>query len=444
MIKLLKSRRVFFGWWIVAGGMGIQALTGGLLQLGYGAYIVLLQSEFGWSKTMLSGAFSMARMENGLLGPLEGWLVDRFGPRMVMRFGIVLFGVGFMLFSQINSVTTFYLTFLMMAAGASLGGFLPITTAIVNWFQRRRATAMGIMATGMSIGGFMVPLVALSLRTFGWRPTAFMSGVLILAIGLPLAQLMRHRPERYGYYPDGDAPRDNHGLSPVSGHGASGHQAAPAAEGQRDFTAREAMRTPAFWLISLGHASALLVVSAVMVHLVSHLTDSMGYSLQAAGAVVSLLTAMSMTGQLAGGFIGDRFSKRWIAAACMIGHFAALLILAHAVSFVMVVMFAILHGLAWGVRGPLMQAIRADYFGRTSFGTIMGFSSMIVMLGNTSGPLVAGAMADRFGNYELGFTLLAGLTGMGSLFFALAKRPRHREQATATIEHSESQQPASA
>jgi MFS family permease len=412
MIRSFRSR-VFYGWWMVAAGFGIQLMTGGLMNQAYGAYVVLLREEFGWSKTMLSAGFSMARFESGLLGPVEGWLIDRFGPRTVMRFGLVIFAIGFMALSQIDSLLTFYLAFFCMALGSSLGGFLPLTVSVVNWFRRRRATALATMQTGFAVGGLCIPLVVLSLETFGWRTTAFASGVLILLIALPLSSIIRHRPEDYGLEVDGgpeEAPDKRNGSRPQ--------------EEPIDFQPREAVRTPAFWLISLGHGSALLVVSAVMVHLVSHLNENLGYSLSTAGLVVALMTAMQVTGQITGGFLGDRFSKRLIAAACMGAHMTGLLLVAYATTLPMVIAFAVLHGLAWGIRGPLMQAIRADYFGRASFGVILGLSTMIVMFGNVSGPLVAGALADSTGSYEAGFTVLACLAGIGSLFFLFAKKPR--------------------
>jgi MFS family permease len=191
----------------------------------------------------------------------------------------------------------------------------------------------------------------------------------------------------------------------------------------RDFTAREAMRTRAFWLISVGHALALLTVSAVMVHLIAHLTEGMDYSMAQAGGVVALLTGFQMLGQLSGGYLGDRFNKRLICVVCMVAHAAGLLLVTFAGSFLMVLCFTILHGLAWGTRGPLMVALRADYFGPSSFGTIMGFSSLIVMLGMSSGPVFAGIMADIYGNYEVGLAVLAGLSLLGSFCFAAAKPP---------------------
>jgi len=397
----------FYGWWIVAAGFGIEFLIGALMFHAYGAYAVLLREEFGWSKTRLSAAFAMSRAESGILGPVQGWLTDRFGPRALIRVGMGIFGVGFLLFSRIEGPVVFFLTFFMMALGSSLGGYLPVSVAIVTWFRRRRALALSISGMGMSTGGLLAPLVALSLTRFGWRWTAVASGLLVLAVGVPLAQIVRHRPEAYGLRPDGDF---------------AGAAAARVLD-TRSFTAREAMATRAFWFISLGHGAALLVVSAVMVHMVIHVTERLGYSLHQAGGVVALLTVMQATGQFSGGWLGDRFSKRRICAACMLGHATALMVLALASAYWMVLLFAVLHGLSWGMRGPLMAAIRADYFGSASFGTITGVSSMIVMFGMILGPLVAGVLADRTGSYVPGFSLLAALAAVGSVAFVRARRP---------------------
>lgn len=407
--------RIFYGWRIVLASAGIQ-LLGTLWMQSFGAYTVLLQKEFGWSKTVVSGAFALTRVESGLLGPLQGWMVDRFGPRAILRIGLLLFGLGFMLFSQVNSILTFYLTFALIAIGSSLGGFATIMVSIVNWFNRHRAKAVSISQIGFSLGGLLVPFVILSLQFFGWRATAFGSGIMVLLIGLPLAQVVRHKPEHYDEVPDGIRLVDDNGTNP----GKARMQIS------RDFTAREAMHTQAFWLISIGHACALLTVSAVMVHLVPHLTEGLNYSLAEAGAVVALMTTFQLVGQIFGGYLGDRFDKRYICIGCMMGHSCGLLLVAYASATMMVMAFALLHGLAWGMRGPLMVALRADYFGPSSFGTIMGFSSLIVMFGMSSGPIIAGYMADVAGNYQGGFALLACLAFSGSFCFLLAKRPQHR------------------
>jgi sugar phosphate permease len=404
--------RLFYGWLIVAAGMGIQCLQGALLSSSYGAYVVLMQADYAWSRTVFAGAYSLQQVESGVLGPVQGWLIDRFGPRAVMRVGVLLFGVGFMLFSRIESIPAFYAVFLMMAVGTSLSGFFPLAVTIVNWFHKRRATAMGIMSTGSGIGGLIVPAVAWSLNTHGWRGTAFASGLLIILLGLPLTQLVRHKPEPYGYLPDGAHRREDEPGRP-----------APARR-EVDFTVRQALRTRAFWCVSLGHASALLVVSAVMVHLVSFLNQSLNFTVAQGAAVMALVTGSMMVGQVSGGFLGDRLNKRMLIIFCMFGHASAFILLAAATAVWMVLTFAVLHGLSWGVRGPLMQVIRGDYFGRASYGTIMGFSSVLVMLGTVSGPLVAAVLADQLGNYRFGFALLGALAGLGSIFWMLATPPQ--------------------
>lgn len=425
----LRSRpRLFYGWYVVLGGIGIQALQGALLNSSYGTYTAVLQNSFGWSKTALAGGYSLQQVTQGVIGPLEGFLIDRFGARAVMRIGIVVFGIGFVLFSRFNSLLTFYAALTVIAVGVGLGGFVPLSAAIVNWFIRRRSTAMGLMSTGMGIGGFLAPVVAWSLIANGWRATAFASGLIVIAAGLPLTQIMRSNPEPYGYLPDGAPPQDG-----VAGAAASISDTADVTVPDRssDFTVGEAVHTSAFWLIAFGHGAALLVVSAVNVHLVSHLQQRLGYSLTRAAFFVAMITTFSMVGQVGGGYLGDRVSKRALAVACMLMHATALLVLAYATALWMVVAFAVLHGLAWGVRGPQMQAIRADYFGRSAFGKIYGVSLPIITLGTVGGPMVAGIMADTFGNYQSGFTILAAFSAAGAIFWLLLRKPVLPDRSTA-------------
>ncbi|MGD9892036.1 MAG: MFS transporter [Dehalococcoidia bacterium] len=412
--------RIFYGWLIVGSGMVIQAMVNLLLGSAFGSYVAVLQQDYGWSKTTFSGAYAMQQIESGLLGPIQGTLIDRFGPRATMRVGVTLFGLGFFVFSRMDSILTFYLAFVMIAVGSSLSGYFPITVTVVNWFVRRRATALGLVSSGMAIGGLLAPLVAWSLSTHGWRATAFVSGVVIMAIGYPITGVMRHTPEAYGYKPDGDTPAD-----------PSGKPAQTSTKLDKEspnFTARQALRTRAFWFIALGHASALLVVAAVNVHLVSFLKEGKGYSVTEGAAVFALLTGASLVGQIGGGLLGDRFNKRKVVILCMLGHAVALLLLAYSVTVWMVVLFALIQGLAWGTRGPLMAAIRADYFGRAAFGAISGYASLVITLGTISGPMLAAILADQLGDYRVGFTVLALLAGLGSIFWILAKPPHPPRQ----------------
>ena len=133
-------------------------------------------------------------VESGLLGPIQGWALDRFGPRRIMLIGITIFGIGFLLLSQINTLTEFYLAFVVIALGLSAGAGMGMMVAVVNWFNRRRALAIGIATAGFAFGGLLQPGVAWSLEHIGWRETAIASGLIVIVVGLPLAGLMRHRP----------------------------------------------------------------------------------------------------------------------------------------------------------------------------------------------------------------------------------------------------------
>ena len=413
MLSGLADKKIFYGWYMVGAAVGLQFLQAGLVTQAFGAYLAVLADEQGWSKTALSGAAALQQMEVALLGPVLGWLIDRFGPKVFVRAGVVVFGTGLCLLSQVHSLPAFYGAFIVIALGSSLCGFFPLNVALIHWFERKRARALSAMSIGLAFGGIMVPLVAESLTTFGWRATALASGLIAIAIGFPLAMMIRNTPHEHGEVVDG-VPEQ-----PVSATGAS-----EQTDNTRDFTAREALRTSAFWLISLGHGFALFVVHAVSVHAITHLKEGLGYSVAQASLVISLVTVFQIVGVLLGWAIGDRYKKRLIAAACMLAHALGLLLLTYAVSIVMVVAFAVLHGTAWGLRGPFMQAMRADYFGRSAIGMILGLSFMIIVIGQVGGPIIPGIFADITGNYRVGFTILAALAGAGSLFFIVARKPK--------------------
>ncbi|MFU8887250.1 MAG: MFS transporter [Trueperaceae bacterium] len=414
----VRLRAVYLGWWVVAGGMGLQAAQAALLSNVFGVYVVALTGEFGWSRAAVASGFALIQLQGGLLGPLQGLVLDRFGPRRVIAFGVVVFGAGLAVLSTVHSLAGFYLALLVVGLGASLAGYLSVTTAIVPWFLRRRATAMAWMALGSSAGGLLVPLVAGAVVAFGWRPTVLASGLVMLLVGLPSAALMRREPARYGLTIDGGY----RGLADA----ARGAIDVPEGDPENDFTLRAAVRTRSFWMLGLGHASALLVVSAVVVHLVPHLSGGLGMPLTAAASVVAALTLVTAVGQALGGVLGDRVAKRRLAMGAMFAHAAGLLALAWLPPGPGIGAFLLLHGLAWGVRGPLMGAMRADYFGATHFGAIMGASALVFMPGQLLGAVIAGWMADAFGDYRWGFTLLAGLAALGSLAFRLATPPRSR------------------
>jgi sugar phosphate permease len=373
----------------------------------------VLSEENGWSKTALGAGAALQSLEGALLGPLLGWLVDRFGPRLLVQAGIVLLSLGFLLFSQLQTLGDFYVAVLVISVGASLSGYFPFSVALVHWFEKRRARALSFMSLGLALGGVAIPLVGWTMQAFGWRQTALATAAIILVLGLPLARVVRRNPAEMGETMDGLPP------APAPEPTLGGSLPAPA----RSFTAAEALRTRAFWLLGLGHAFALLVVTAVNVHAISHLKEGLGYTLPQASFVITLMTLSQAAGVLLGAAVGDRWDKRRVAAGCMLAHMVGLLMLTYAVHPVMLGLFAISHGVAWGLRGPFMQALRADYFGLQAIGMILGLSAILIAIGQVAGPMVAGVFADLTGDYRAGFTVLALVAGSGSLLFLLARKP---------------------
>lgn len=402
----------FYGWRIALASFGLQFLIAALLLQAMGAYVAVLSQEMGWSKTSLALGAAIQSLEGALIGPLVGWMLDRAGPRVVVRSGVLVFAAGLGLLAGIDSLAGFYGAVATIAVGASMCGYFPLSVSLVHFFQRQRARALALMSLGLSAGGLAVPVLGWAMQTYGWRHTAAGSAVILLLFGFPLAGVLRRNPAEVGQLVDG-------GESTSTDAGA----AAPAAAPLREFSAREALRTRAFWLLGVAHGMALLVVTAVNVHAISHLTQGMGYTLPQATLFITLMTFAQGVGVLLGAAVGDRWDKRYVAAGCMLAHMTGLLSLALASNAAMVVAFGVLHGVAWGLRGPFMQAIRADYFGLKAIGTIMGLSATLIAVGQVVGPMAAGMMADWSGSYRSGFVLLGLLAGSGSVMFLLARRP---------------------
>ena len=419
----IRLNMPFYGWWIVLSSVLFHGLSGAAFGFTFGQYLLSIEEQFGWSKFAISTTYSASLLLAGILSPAHGWLLDRFRPRAIMQAGTVLFGFGFIALPFADTFIAFFAVIMVMSVGANLSGWLTLTTVTTRWFRRKRALALGLSSTGIGLAGALSTVVAWSLVLHGWESTAIGTGIAVLVIGLPLCQLLRGYPEEHGLLPDGAPPPARSTTDP-----------APPADSEVNFTVGEAIRDRSFWYVSLGHGVALLAVFAVLVHLVPHLVEGLGWSKTSAQAVLTLVTITSIAGQVGGGYIGDRYNKARMAAICMLAHAAAMVMLAFAASAPIIVVAALLHGLAWGTRGPLMMAIRADFYGRRSFGQIAGYSNVIVMIGPLIGPSFAGWMSDTYGDYTGAFLMVGVVVGVGSLLFLGSRKPPVPARLRATVE----------
>ena len=420
-------RGIFYGWWLVAITVLVLAMVIGPIFQGLGTFFVALERQFGWSRTALSGAFSLGRVEGALLGPVEGLLSDRMGTRRVVLLGLLVLGAGLIWFSFLQGIVSFYLAFIVVFMGAGLGSYMPLMTAINHWFVRRRATAMAVGLTGINLGGLLVPGLAWLIVNSGWRATSRWLGISIALLALPISRALRNRPEEYGQRPDGD-PIQAQSAPRAPGPGADG---APAAgEEFYSFPVREALRTPAFWAITGAHSFAAIAAITVSVHIIPALTD-LGMSLPAAGTVVSVYTIAGIVFQLVGGYLGDRLPKPPTIAAFIAIQAVAMVIAATVHSIPGAYLFAVLYGIGFGGRVPLLTAIRGEYFGRRNFATLLGVSQVPMNLSTVIGPLAAGYLYDTRGSYTAPFLGLAVVNIIGAGMILLAKKPALRSGKTA-------------
>lgn len=423
----VRPFRLFYGWWIVLAAAVGFGLSGGLYMYGFSTLLLPLEAEFGWSRAALSGVFSVSRLEGGLLGPMGGWLADRFGPRKVMLGGVFLSGVGFILLSQVTSLLMFYLIFLVaISLGWTLGIHTAAMVAIANWFHRKRGRAIGVALSGMGLGGVIVPGLAWIIVHHGWRLALVASGLAILVICLPLSLVMRHRPEQYGQLPDGD-------TAPPSGQvkeEAKGARPAPAAVPQvtsvSDATVGEVIRLPVFWLLCLVFGLRQLTIASVVVHQVPFLV-SIGLPQEVGASVLGAVAVLSVLGRLGFGWLGDLIPKRYAMAAALFLLALGSFILANATQLWQVLLFLATYPLGYGGGATLMFAIRGEYFGRTHFGTISGLMDMFQMIAVVAGPVFAGWMFDISGSYRVAFLLFATAAFLGLLIMLFLRRPERSQ-----------------
>ncbi|MBI2303989.1 MAG: MFS transporter [Chloroflexi bacterium] len=421
-----RMGRVFYGWWMVVAGLLIMAVNGGTYFYGFGVFFVPLETEFGWSRTVLAGAFSLSRLEAGLTGPIGGWLVDRFGPRRLMLVGWVLFGLSFIVLSQVNSLWAFYAVFVLgLAVAGSLGSGTPVQTSIANWFVRKRSQAIGIAMSGAGVAGIMVPGMAWLIEQYSWRGAAIIAGLAALVFCLPLSLVMRHRPERYGLLPDGDDSSTQsllHRRKPATWRFL--HRWADSSrETEVDFTTREALKTSAFWLISAFFTVRMLVTAAVVVHLAPFFTD-LGVSLEVSAMILGSVATISVVGRVLFGWLGDVFDKRYVLGICYSMMAISLLILAFANNWWQTILFIALYSPSYGGSVPLVPALRGQYFGRKTFGTIHGLTNTVAIVGTAGGPLLAGYIYDATGSYRLAFLIFAAITALGIILVMATRQPK--------------------
>ena len=420
--KPVGRKRIFYGWWVVLANAAITFYVAGTYFYGFGAFVNPLKQAFGWSTAQVSLAFSLRSAEAGPIAPLAGYLVDRFGARPSVVIGVCLMGLGFLLLSWMNSLLTFYLFYLVLALGASIcAGVLPMTN-ISNWFIRKRGKALGVYTAGAGLSGLLVPIVTWLLVRYDWSTVLVMMAIGMLAVGLPLARVLRHRPEKYGMLPDGDE-------KPPEEDVPQNHQ---DIEG---LSVRQALKERSFWLLTLTFLMSMAPLNAVAIFIIPYLTDAKeehGLALAGAmaGAAVMIMTLTSLIGRFGFGWLADYYRPRYILTGLFVLQAAGLAILASVTSLWHLVPFFILFAPSYGGIIAVRPVILAQYFGRQALGMIQGVSMAMMTVGGVLTPLLVGFFRDTTGGYRWPFLVLELLMLVAIPLLLIARPPRGVPEVT--------------
>jgi len=419
MIDRYTSRLngVFYGWWMVVVGCSIRMLGGGFHLYGFTIFFLPITQELGLSRAATSAVFSLARAEGAIEGPLAGYMIDRFGPRPMMLAGVVLSGLGYMLLAGVESYVGFLVVYLGVISLAFSAGFMHSPMVLANsWFIRRKAFAMTLISSSIGIGGMLItPLLAFSVQTWGWRYGAFLAGLGLVIVGVPIAMFAKRSPESMGLLPDGAAPQTE--KSPLGIHG----RAREASSNDQEVTVRQAMRMRAFWMLVLATTARVGVFNSITVHFVPLMVWK-GATEQHAAAMLAVMAFMSLPSHLFVGWIADRVNKPRLMAVCMVIGAVSIAFLAYGDDLWSLWIFTFLITFVEAIF-PVSWATVGDFFGRKSFATIRGTMSFFYLWGPALGPVITGAVYDRHETYAPLMSAYLVTFLISAVLYALLRKP---------------------
>lgn len=412
-----------------------MVLAGGLLALwghgfhtyGFSAFFKPIATELNFNRTATSVASSIGRFEGGFEAPLTGWLTDRFGPKWIVISGIFLIGLALLLMNLIDSLWAFYMVWgVLLGTGINIGLTLPVDKAITDWFVKKRGVALGTKAvfSGLS-GAVILPLVAWLISNYGWRVTASVGGLVMLVVGIPMVWffIRQRRPEYYGLLPDGATVEGD--VTDISDLVSRGIEYAAEVE-EVEFTVRQAMRTPTFWMLMVVNACHSLAMPAMNVHGIPFLTDNW-MDLERAAGMLAIMIAAGLPTRFVGGFLADRIRRshlRFLMGGAYLLQAVGFAVFLLNQTIAMIYVWFILYGVAQGIGMGIMAPMRARYFGRKSFGSIAGVSRLFMTPVGIAAPIYLGWVYDTTGSYISAFTIIAGLVALSGVIAFFVMPPK--------------------
>jgi MFS family permease len=374
----------------------------------FGAFVVPMEAEFEWNRTVVSWAAALGALLNGVTQPFMGYLFDRVGVRIVVMTGISVVGASTLLMAATGSIWYLIAIFGVVSAVGQSGTSLTNTGAMLSkWFRRRRGLVIGLNASGMSLGGLiLVPFAAYLISLIDWRLSWIVLGVMILVLGLPMAFMFLHDdPAKKGLTPDGDPVPD---TGPEGSPGAAAPPQPLFAENWR-----QAFKSFPIWQMSFSYFICGSTTFMLSVHFVPMAVEE-GINPQTAALIFGFMSGLNALGATGAGWISDRIGgrKNWLAAVYFCrgtGYviLVASLLVPEIPVLVGLLIFSVVAGLSWIATAPLTTSLTAEVYGLKSLATISGVAFLFHQLGGFSSVLLAGYLREITGDYVIAFSIAA-------------------------------------
>ncbi len=412
----VKRSGIFYGYFILAVAFLCQFLASGIVSYCFQAFIKPLTDAFGWNRAEIAFGVTIVHGMMAITSPMVGPLASRFGSRWVLALGGLLMGGGFMLLSLMNGLTHFYLIYVLIGIGSNAAGVVPASMVVSTWFKRRRGMAVGLLGTGIGLGGFVMPYLTSTylIPEFGWSGAYLILGLVSLVI-TPLAIfIVRQKPADMGLLPDGD-------TEPVA---ETKTKSKARAEG--GLTLKEAMKTPAFWLAAAGFTVFSLGSSMVFQNQLPYLED-IGLSVALAALAYGIVGIGSAGGKFFFGWVCDYIPAKFsliIGIAFQAAGTAILLFLKPDSSPGILYGYSIIYGIGIGCWLPALSMITSSTFGMAHYGAIFGIMTFLFHAAGSIGPLIAGQIYDMQGSYVMAFTMTLVCFAASIPLVLLIRRPK--------------------
>ncbi len=390
-------RKYFYGYNIVTAGFFIQAINIGAM-FTFGVFFKEFQTEFGWSRGLISGASSLAFFVMGMGAIFFGTLNDKFGPRIILTVSGILLGIGYLLMSFIQAPWHLYILYgVFVGIGFSTHDVITLST-LARWFTRLRGRMTGLTKVGTGVGQFVAPILITTLiASFGWRNAYLMIGGFSLITLTLLAQLMKLDPQSIGLLPDGVIDNGDSNTSSTK---------------LDSLPFREAFRSLPFWIICFAEFSIFFCLFTIIVHIIPHAQDQ-GLKPTLAAAILSTVGSVSIIGRIVTGSLIDRIGGKRSLIVSFIILIGSLIWLQFAIETWMLFTFAIVYGFAHGGFFTVISPLIAELFGTDSLGKLFGIVLFVGTLGGTIGPTISGYIFDVTGSYQSSFAVLTGFAILG-------------------------------